>query len=219
MEIGTSAESAQLKKRDALEAEAHDGILFRITRAFVPQTAVRLQQLRILFCETIQTRTAESVFALDQKAKRDWKLPKRLLISLDRGQTRNQIAFTVRRATRKQLTVLDRRGKWSGSPFCEVAHRLHIVVSINNECFWTTATLTIKDWISRTDAKRSRPHPHTLHRLFNRLRDRAHACATRGHGRHAAEILQAFRKAACVPIYVAVKLGKYHLLCFLYLVL
>src|SRR6185369_6995739 len=106
--------------------------------------------------------------------------------------------------------VLDRGGKGTGSPFCEVAHRLHVVVSVNDERFWTAATLTVKDRISRADAKRSRPHPHALHRLFNRFCDRAHACATRGHGRHAAEILQAFRKAACVPIYVAVKLGKRH---------
>src|SRR6185295_17805850 len=153
MQIGTSAEGAQLKKRDPLEAEAHHGILFRITRAFVPQTAIRLQQLRILFCETIQTRTAKTVFAFDQKTKRDWKFSKRLLISLDSGQSRNQIAFAVRRATRKQLTVLDRGGKGSGSPIREVAHRLHIVVSVNNERFRTTTTLTVKDWISRADAE------------------------------------------------------------------
>src|SRR4029079_429231 len=120
MQIGTSAERSQLEKRDALEAETHDGILSRITRAFVPQTAIRFQQLRILFCKSIQTRTAETVFALDQETKRDWKFPKRLLISLYRGQTRNEIAFAVRRATCKQFTVLDRGGEWSGSPFCEV---------------------------------------------------------------------------------------------------
>jgi hypothetical protein len=46
--------------------------------------------------------------------------------------------------------------------------------------------------------------------LFNRLGDRSHTRATRGYGRHAAEILQTFRKAACVPIYVAIELGKGH---------
>src|SRR6185369_17925166 len=68
----------------------------------------------------------------------------------------------------------------------------------------------INDWITRTDAKRARPHSHTLHRLFNCFGNRTHACAPRGYGRHAAEILQAFRKAACVPIDVAVKLRKGH---------
>src|SRR6185436_5387514 len=91
-----------------------------------------------------------------------------------------------------------------------MTHRLHIVVSVNNKHLRTTTGLAVKNRISRTDAKRPRPHAYSLHRLFNRLGDRAHACAARSNGWHAAEILQAFRKAACVPIDVAVKLGKGH---------
>src|ERR1700741_749659 len=91
-----------------------------------------------------------------------------------------------------------------------MAHRLHVVMSVNNKRLWTTTTLAIDDWISGADAERARSHAHALHRLFDRLGNRAHACTARGHGRHAAKILQPFRKTACVPIDVAVKLGKGH---------
>src|SRR6185503_4567241 len=93
-----------------------------------------------------------------------------------------------------------------------MAHRLHVVVTINDESLCTAATLAVDDRIARTDAKRARADAHSLHRLFDRLRDRTHARATRSHGRHAAEILQTLRKAARVSIYIAVKLCKGHAL-------
>ena len=79
---------------------------------------------------------------------------------------------------------------------------------VDDEGFWTTTTLAIDDRIAGADAKRARAHANSLHRLFNCFGNGAHACAARGHGRHAAEILQTLRKAACVPVYIAVELDK-----------
>jgi hypothetical protein len=81
-------------------------------------------------------------------------------------------------------------------------------MTVDDEGFWTTATLAVEDRISGADTKRARAHAHSLHRLFDCFGNGAHARAARGHGRHAAEILQALRKAARVPVYIAVKLSK-----------
>jgi hypothetical protein len=66
-----------------------------------------LQQLRILFGEAIKTRTAQTIFAFDEKAKRYRKFAKRFLIGLDSGQSRNEISFAVCRPTRLELSVYD----------------------------------------------------------------------------------------------------------------
>src|ERR1700754_2612842 len=100
MQIRTCAKRAQLEKSDAFEPETHDRSLFRVAPAFVPQTAVGFQKIGVLACETIQTRAAETVFSFDQKTQRDREFAKRLLIGFNRGETRDQVAFTVGGAAR-----------------------------------------------------------------------------------------------------------------------
>src|SRR6185503_5563258 len=73
MQIRASAKRAQFEKRDAFETETYDRILPRVARTFVPQTTIRLQELRIFTREAIKTRAAESVFALDDETQRHWK--------------------------------------------------------------------------------------------------------------------------------------------------
>src|SRR4051812_40471614 len=89
-----------------------------------------------------------------------------------------------------------------------MAHRLHVVMSVDNKRLWTTATLAVNDWITRADAKRARADADSLHRLLDRLCNRAHTRATRGDGGHAAKLLQPLRKTACVPVYISIKLRK-----------
>src|SRR6185503_3703722 len=91
-----------------------------------------------------------------------------------------------------------------------MAHRLHIVVTIHNERLWTATTFAVNDRITGADAKRARAHANSLHRLLDRLSYGAHAGAARRNGRHAAEVLQALRKATRVTIYVPVELRKRH---------
>src|SRR5690349_17723378 len=108
MQVRTRTESAQFEKRDAFETKTHDRRLTRVARAFVPQTTVGFKQLSVFARETIKTRTTEAVFTFHEKAQRHRQFAERLLISLDGGKTRDEIALAVRRATRVQLAVLDR---------------------------------------------------------------------------------------------------------------
>ena len=167
-----------------------------------------MQQLRVLGREAIKTRTTETILALDDEAKRHGQFAKGLLIRLDCCQTCNQIAFAVCRTACVKLSVLDRGCEWPRSPFSQLTDRLHIVVPVNNKRLWTTTTLAVDDRITGADTKRARAHADSLHRLLDRFRNRAHARATRGHGRHTAKLLQALRKTACVPVYITIKFRK-----------
>src|SRR5690242_13640492 len=104
MQIGARPESAQFKEGDTFETKTNNWILSRVARAFIPQTTISLQQIRVLIGEAIKTRTTEAVFAFDNETQRNRKFAKRLLISLDRGQPGQQIAFAVCSATRVQLS-------------------------------------------------------------------------------------------------------------------
>jgi hypothetical protein len=107
MQIGVRAKCAQLQERDPFEAKTNNWIFFCVAGAFVPQTAIRLQQLRIFLREAIKTRTTESILAFDDEAKRHRQFAERLLISLDGCQSCNKIALTVCSATRVKLSVLN----------------------------------------------------------------------------------------------------------------
>src|ERR1043165_565965 len=131
--------------------------------------------------EAIQTRTAESVLAFDEKTQRDRQFAKRLLISLDGGETRDEVAFAVGRATRVKFAVLNRRREWTRAPLGEMAHRLHVVMAVDHERLWSTAALAINDRITRAHAKRASADAYALHQLFDRFGNRAHAGAARGH--------------------------------------
>src|SRR5262245_20216713 len=91
MPIGACAEGTQLEERDALEAKADDRILFRVARAFVPQTAIGFQQFRVFAGKAIQARAAQTVLALDAEAQRDRQFAKSLLIGLDCRETGHEI--------------------------------------------------------------------------------------------------------------------------------
>src|SRR5256885_13058652 len=91
-----------------------------------------------------------------------------------------------------------------------MAHRLHVVVTVDHESLWTTAALTVDDRITRAHAKGARADTHTLHQLFDRLGNRAHAGGAPGYRRHPAEVLQPLRKAPRVTIHVTIKLREIH---------
>src|ERR1043166_6908750 len=108
MQIRARAKCAQLEERDAFESKTGDRILFRVARAFIPQTTVRLQQLGILARETIKTRTAETGFTFHDEAQRHRKLAECFRTRRDRGQPLDEIAFAVCGAARVEFSVLDR---------------------------------------------------------------------------------------------------------------
>jgi len=81
-------------------------------------------------------------------------------------------------------------------------------MSVHNKRLWTTTTLTVDDRLAGTNTKRSRPDSHSLHRLLDRFRNRAHTRAARRNRRHAAKLLQPLRKAASVPVYISIKFRK-----------
>src|SRR5205085_3400817 len=107
VQVCARAVGAKLKEGDALEAEVDDEPLFRVLVAVVPDAPVGAQKLCVLFGELVEARTGESVLALDEEAKADGELAESLLISLDRGEARDQIALAVRRAARVELSVGD----------------------------------------------------------------------------------------------------------------
>src|SRR5690242_14761025 len=133
MKIGASSKRAQLQKRDALETETDDRILFRVARTLVPETTIRFQHVGVFVSETIKTRAAKPVFTFDNETQRHRKFAERLLIRFNCCQSRDQIAFAVRRATRVQLSIADLRRKRSGAPVRQMSDRLHVVVTVNDE--------------------------------------------------------------------------------------
>src|SRR5215213_7701700 len=111
MQIGVRAKGAELQERYAFEAETNYRRLFGVAGTFVPQTAISLQQVGVLFRETIKTGTAETVFSFDNETQGHRKFTVALLIGLDSRETRNEISFTVRGAACVQLSVFDSRGE------------------------------------------------------------------------------------------------------------
>src|SRR5688572_5177430 len=148
MQIGTRAKGAKLEKRDAFEAETHDRSLFCVAPAFVPQTAVSFQKFGMFTGKAIKTRTAETVFSLNKKTQRDRQFTECLLIRFNRRETRDEIAFAVCSTARVQLSVLDRRREWTGTPFSQMTHRLHVVMTVKDEALWTTSALTVNNRIA-----------------------------------------------------------------------
>src|SRR5689334_18241795 len=160
--------------------------------------------------EAIKTRTAKTVFAFHEKAQRDRQFAKRFLISLDRREPRDQIAFAVRGAARVQLAVLNRRRERTGAPLSQVAHGLHVVMAVDHESLWSTATLAVNDRIARADLERAGAHPDALHHLFDGFGDGAHAGAARGDGWHTAKTLQPLREIPRVTVHITIELGETH---------
>ena len=62
----------------------------------------------------------------------------------------------------------------------QLADRLHVVMTINDEALWTTTTLAINDRVTGSHFERAGADSHALHQLFNRLGDRAHTGSSRG---------------------------------------
>src|SRR4026209_2399131 len=100
MKVGSGAVGAQLQKGDALEPETNNWTFFCVAITFIPQTALGFQQLDMFTRELKEVGTAETIFALDNETKGDWKFPKSLLIGSNRHNARQQIAFAISRPTR-----------------------------------------------------------------------------------------------------------------------
>src|SRR3977135_2634884 len=125
MQISTGAMRAQLQKSDPFEAQADHRTLFGIPVTFVPEAAFSLQQVGVFGSEAIETGTAESIFTFNNKPQTYRQFAKGLLVSLNRRQSRQQIAFAVGRAPCIKFAVEDAAGKWTNGPVCELPHRLH----------------------------------------------------------------------------------------------
>src|ERR1051325_5809590 len=93
--------------------------------------------------KAMQTGTAEAVFAFNQKPQRDRQFSESLLVSFNRHQARDQVAFAVSSATSKKFSVSNRRRKWTHRPFAQVTYRLHVVVAINDKALRAAATFAV----------------------------------------------------------------------------
>src|SRR3984893_11954450 len=116
MQVGARSVRPQLQKSDSLETEADDWALFRIPVTLVPDAPFRLQQIRMLGSEAIETGTAETILAFDEEAETDGQFAEGLLIRLDRSQPRHEIAFAVCGAARIKFAVDDAGGEWAKRP-------------------------------------------------------------------------------------------------------
>src|ERR1700730_13660004 len=210
MQIGTRSVCSQFQKRDALEAQADDRTFFCISITFVPYATVGLQQVRMLGRKAIETLTAQTVLTFDDKAQTNRKFAEGLLISLDCGQARQQIPFAVGRTARVELTVNYGSGEWTDGPIGQMAHRLNVVVTINQESVRTRAALTVDDRIAVAHPEAARADAHALHHLFDRFRHCAHARTARGYRWHATDYLQALSEALRITVNVTIVAGETH---------
>jgi len=103
----------QLQKRYAFETETDDGSLVGVFVTLVPNASLCGQHLGMLVRKTIKTRTAQTIFTLDEEAQCHRQFSECLLIRLDCRQTCNQITLAVRRTACVKLAVCNRGGEWS----------------------------------------------------------------------------------------------------------
>src|SRR5687768_3336980 len=98
--------------------------------------------------ELEEIRTAQTVFTFYDEPQRDRQFAEGLLISFHRHQTRQQIALAIRGAARVELPVQNRSRERADSPICQMAHRLHIVMTID-KVTRPAATFAVDDGIAR----------------------------------------------------------------------
>src|SRR2546426_9484918 len=210
MKVRTCAVGPQLHKLDAFETEADYRPLLCVFVPFIPDTTLGSQHLGIFSGEAIKARASQSIFAVDEEAQRDGQLAKCFLIGFDSRQPGHQIAFAVGSAASIELAIDDGRRKWSNRPFTQMAHRLHIVVTVEHVALRPGTTFAVDDRIASADAKRPGPYAYALHHLFDSFCDSAHARAARGHGWHTAESLQTLREVARMAVNVSIKTSEGH---------
>src|SRR5882757_6424890 len=95
MKIRAGSVRSQFQKCNSFKAQTDHRAFLRIAIAFIPEAAFGLEQVRMISRESIETGTAQTVLAFDDEAQTNRQFAERLLISLDRGQARQQIAFTI----------------------------------------------------------------------------------------------------------------------------
>src|SRR5947209_5858102 len=113
MKLCARSVRSKLQKGDTLKTKTDDEALLSVLVALFPDAAFSRQHLLVLICETIKARTPYARFAFHYEAQADRKLSETLLISLDRSEACNQIAFAVGSATRVEFAVNDCRREWS----------------------------------------------------------------------------------------------------------
>src|SRR6266550_3989864 len=116
MQVASGPMGSQLQKSYALKTQTDYRTLPGVAVTFIPKAAFGLQQVRMLGGEAVETGTAETIFTFDDEAKTSRQFAKGFLIGLDRGQTSQQIAFTVGGAPRIKFPVDNARGEWPNRP-------------------------------------------------------------------------------------------------------
>src|SRR4029079_7530462 len=97
----------------------------------------------MLFRKTIEAGAAQSVFAFNKKPQRHRQFAESLLVRFNSRQARHQIAFAVSRAARIKFAVQDRGCEWTNGPFTQMAHWLHVVVTIKNVTLRSAPAFTV----------------------------------------------------------------------------
>src|SRR5687767_1409768 len=95
MKIRTRAVRSQFHKLNTFETKADYRSLLRVFVTFIPDTTLCGQHFRVFGGEAIETRTAQSILAFNEKPQRNRQLAKCLLIGFDRRQPRRQVTLTV----------------------------------------------------------------------------------------------------------------------------
>src|SRR2546426_4467614 len=108
--------NSQLDERDAFESQTDNGALCCVLVTLVPETSFGAQHFGMLGSEAIEAGTSQAVFAFDDKSQTHRQLAVGFLISLGRGQSRQQVSFAVGGAARINFAVNDAGGKWTKRP-------------------------------------------------------------------------------------------------------
>src|ERR1043166_1853850 len=153
MQIGPRAVRPQFQKLDPFKTQADYGTFLGVFVTFVPDASSRSQHLGMFIGEPVKTGIAHAVRTINKKPQRHRKFPESLLVRFDRSQARHQIAFAIGSATREELAIDDRCGKWSNGPLAQMTNGLNIVVTVNDVTLRTAATLAVDNWIARADPK------------------------------------------------------------------
>src|SRR3982750_2209759 len=139
--------------------------------------------------EAIEARATESVLAFYDEAKRRRQFSESLLVSFDRSESRNQIAFAVRSATRIEFSVDDGRGEWTDGPVSQMPDWLDVIMAVDKKGVWTGTAFTVNDRIAASHFEAASADADTLHHLLDRFGCCAHASPARGNGWHATKSL------------------------------
>src|ERR1041385_9093547 len=105
MQVSACSMGPQFHELNSLKAQTHYWALFGVFIPFIPDTTVGRKHFRMLISKAIKAGTSQAIFAFNKEPQRHRQFAESFLVSLDRRKSRDQIAFTVRRAARIQAAI------------------------------------------------------------------------------------------------------------------